>query len=99
MPEATVVAESEATDTSATSEVDDDDEEDAHSEASHTKASSPSATSREEEVHKKRKRVEIADDSELSGESSHALVMPLSAAFPSSSYADDPFAMAQILST
>ncbi|KAM0859821.1 hypothetical protein ACQ4PT_046947 [Festuca glaucescens] len=92
VPEAAVVTESEAADTGATPEVDDDDEEDAHSEASHTKASPPSATSHgEEEVQKKRKRMEIADDSELSGES-------IPAAFPSSSYADDPFTMAQILS-
>ncbi|KAK1613869.1 hypothetical protein QYE76_019387 [Lolium multiflorum] len=93
LPEAAVVAESEAAGTNATPEVDDDDEEDAQSEASHTKASPPSATSHgEEEVRKKRKRAEIADDSESSGESNPA-------AFPSSSYADDPFAMAQILST
>ncbi|KAM0894866.1 hypothetical protein ACQ4PT_024296 [Festuca glaucescens] len=100
VPEAAIVAESEAADTGATPEANDDDEEDAESEAYQTKVSPPSATSREEkEVEKKRKRVEVVDDSESLDESSPKLVTPLSAALPSSPYPEDPFTMAQIVST
>ncbi|KAM0853649.1 hypothetical protein ACQ4PT_050942 [Festuca glaucescens] len=100
VPEAAIVAESEAADTGATPEADDDDEEDVESEASQTKVSPPSATSREEKkVEKKRKRVEVVDDSESLGESSPTLVTPLSVALPFSPYAEDPFTMGQILST
>ncbi|KAM0842203.1 hypothetical protein ACQ4PT_058512 [Festuca glaucescens] len=92
VPEVAVATESEAADTGATLEVDDDDKEDALSEASHARASPPSATSHEEkEVQKKQKRTETVDDSESSGEA-------IPSVFPSSSYADDTFAMPHILS-
>jgi hypothetical protein len=91
VPEAAFVAESEATNTGTTPVVDDVEEE-AHSEASHTKASPPSATSHvEQAIGKKWKRMETIDVSKSSGES-------IPTTFSSSSYVDDPFSMAQIMS-
>jgi hypothetical protein len=59
--------------------------------AFHTRASPPSVVSHGEKVQKKRKWTETVDVSESSGESTPE-------GFPSSSYVDDPFSMAQILS-